>query len=94
MDVGTIEKLLKEKFDVIHLNVEDDSGRHKRHKQSQGQGGHFKLLIVSNDFEGMNLISRHRKIYEALNMGKVQIHALGIQVFTETEWKVKNVHSS
>jgi len=91
MDVETIENLLKEKFKIIHLNVEDDSGRHKRHKQSQGKGGHFKLLIVSNDFEGINLVSRHRKIYEALNMGKVEIHALGMQVFTEKEWKQRNV---
>jgi BolA protein len=89
MDVATIENLLRQKFEIIHLNVEDDSGRHKRHKQSQGQGGHFKLVIVSNDFDGVNLVARHRKVYEALNMGKVPIHALGIQAFTEKEWKEK-----
>lgn len=94
MDVETIENLLKEKFSVQHLDVEDDSGRHKRHKQSQGKGGHFKLVIVSDDFEGVSLVNRHRKIYEALNMGQTQIHALGIQAFTSKEWKSKNVHSS
>jgi BolA protein len=92
MTVDEIKKQLQEKIKVEFLEVEDDSGKHKTHKQSFGKGGHYNLLIVSDDFEGMNLVSRHRKIYEILNMGSAQIHALSISTFTKKEWKEKNAH--
>lgn len=94
MTVDEIKQQLQEKMKVEFLKVEDDSRKHKTHKQSFGKGGHYNLSIVSDDFEGMNLVSRHRKIYEILNMGSGQIHALSISTFTTKEWKEKNAHSS
>lgn len=94
MDAQTIQKTLEEKIPSLTVRVEDDSAKHKRHKQSQGKGGHYKLVIVSNEFEGMSLVQRHRKIYDALEMhGSTQIHALSISALTEKEWKEKSVHS-
>lgn len=94
MTAEEIQKKLQESIPSELVQVQDDSGRHKRHKQSFGKGGHYSLLIVSNEFEGMNLVERHRKIYGILNMGSVQIHALSISALTSKEWKEKNVHSS
>jgi|JI10StandDraft_1071094.scaffolds.fasta_scaffold344890_2 BolA protein len=94
MTAEEIQKRLEEKINVEFIQVEDDSVRHQKHKQSLGKGGHYNLLIVSDDFDGLNLVARHRKIYELLNMGSVQIHALSISALTKKEWKEKNVHSS
>ncbi len=90
MTAEEIQKKLQENIRSEIIQVEDDSGRHKKHKQSFGKGGHYNLLIVSDDFEGMPLVARHRKIYEILNMGTVQIHALSISAMTPKEWREKN----
>lgn len=90
MDVESIKSLLMRCFQTVELDVEDDSGRHKRHKQSQGKGGHFKVLIVSDDFVGLDLVARHRSIYEALDMkDQTKIHALAIFAWTVEEWRKK-----
>lgn len=90
-----IQERLSQHIKASILEVKDDSAKHKRHKQSEGKGGHYKLMIVSNEFEGMTLVQRHRKIYDALQMhGSTQIHALAIAAWTEKEWKEKNVHPS
>ncbi len=95
MDIETIQKYLSESFKIIHIHIEDDSIKHRRHQQSQGKGGHFKLLVVSNDFIGMSQVARHRKIYEALHMmTSSPIHALAISTMTEEEWKQHHVHQS
>ena len=45
-----IEKKLKEYFNVHTLQIIDESHKHINHKKDT-QGGHFKLLIISEDFE-------------------------------------------
>lgn len=93
MDTEQIKKILEEKIRVTKILVEDDSAKHKRHKQSQGKGGHYKLLIVSDEFDGMSLVARHRLIYEILQMQQSsQIHALAISAWTSAEWKEKSVN--
>lgn len=95
MTAVEIQERLQQQIKAQVLKVEDDSAKHKRHKQSQGKGGHYKLLIVSGEFEGMSLVQRHRKIYDVLQMhGSTQIHALAISAWTEKEWKEKNAASS
>lgn len=53
-----------------------------------GTSDHFQVLIVSDEFEGMSSIERHRKIYEILgsDVGGA-IHALSLQTFTPTQWQ-------
>ena len=49
----TVEQQIKNKlqncFNISELILIDDSHKHKNHKKDTS-GGHFKLLIVSNDF--------------------------------------------
>jgi len=74
---------------LFHFEVKDFTGRHLNHKLHDG-GFHLEAIIVSNDFEGENLIQRHRKVYEA--MGELmnhEIHALSMKTFTSTEWEAK-----
>ena len=80
-----IEKKLKTYFNVHVLNIIDESHKHVNHKKDTN-GGHFKLLIVSNDFDNISLIKRHQLIYDALSdMIKVEIHAISIKAMTIKE---------
>ena len=80
-----IEKKLRTYFNVHILNIIDESHKHVNHKKDTN-GGHFKLLIVSNDFDNISLIKRHQLIYDALSdMIKVEIHAISIKAMTIKE---------
>ena len=89
MDIASkIKNLLTNKINTAHIEVIDESYKHKTHHKDT-QGGHFKLLIISNDFNDISLINRHRLIYDILDeMIKVEIHALSIKAFTERENKI------
>lgn len=52
-----------------------------------GTRDHFSLSVVSEAFQGMNLLDRHRKIYDALRepMADGRIHAVEIKAMTPAE---------
>ena len=52
-----------------------------------GTMDHFTVKVISNAFEGKNLLDRHRMIYQALDepMKDGRIHALEIQANTRNE---------
>ena len=84
MIAETIKKMLTQNINVIELSLIDETHKHAGHPQSNG--GHFKLHIVSDDFDGMSLIERHRLIYSVLgDMKKKEIHALSINAKTSKE---------
>lgn len=49
-------------------------------------GVHFEAIVVSDRFEGLGTLARHRKVYAALGerMG-TDIHALSLKTFTPAE---------
>ena len=48
------------------------------------------MIIVSPEFEGQNLVQRHRKVYEAMGeLMKHEIHALSMKTHTPAEWAAK-----
>lgn len=88
-----IKNTLTEKLAPTHLEVEDDSHRHRNHAGVKERGGgHYNVLVVSKAFEGLNSLKRHRLIYSALAdafEGR-DIHALAIKAHTPDEWQQKN----
>lgn len=75
-----IEKLLRDKFQPLHLEVRDDTGRHKGHAGTKAGGGHYRVVIVSKAFEGLSLLDQHRRVKEALRgLLGVEIHALQLK---------------
>jgi BolA protein len=73
-------------FKATQLNIEDESHFHAGHAGATTGGGHFRLTIVSPEFEGMSKVARHRAIYAALNQHfPREIHALTILAFTPSE---------
>lgn len=68
------------------LNIQDESHKHVGHAGAQDGRGHFKLLIVSEQFTGLSMLKRHQLVYQALaELLKTDIHALSIQAKTPSE---------
>ena len=50
---------------------------------------HFKLILVSKDFEGLSKVKRHQQVYGLLGpMMQEGLHALALHLFTPEEWAV------
>jgi BolA family transcriptional regulator, general stress-responsive regulator len=88
MDRRRIEATLRKAFAPQHLSVADESARHVGHAGAAGGGGHFRVLIVSESFDGQSPVARHSAVYRALGDAmKSEIHALALSTLTPEEWK-------
>ena len=69
-----------------YLELQDDSALHAGHAGNTG-GSHYTVTIVSEVFDGLSLIKRHRLVYEAVgDLMTHDIHALSIQAKTPAEY--------
>lgn len=81
-----IEQKLQANLACQHLVVTNES-----HMHSAGTDSHFKVVIVSSDFEGKRLLQRHRAINKLLADELANhIHALALHTYTEHEWTELN----
>lgn len=81
----SIEGLLQDAFQPQHLEVVNESSNHN---VPPGSESHFKLVIVSDAFEGKKLIERHRAVNQALAAPLQQgVHALAMHTYTPAEWQ-------
>ena len=84
----TIEQKLTTALSPAHLEVINESNNHN---VPAGSESHFKVVIVSDEFNGKPLIARHRQVNSVLSEevnGK--IHALALHTFTAEDWVKKN----
>ena len=73
-------------LEPLAMEIEDESALHAGHAGARSGGGHFRLMIVSDQFQGKNTVARHRLIYGALGeMMRGEIHALSITAMTASE---------
>jgi BolA protein len=90
--MNTAEKIaatLRQALSATEVMVEDESALHAGHAGAASGGGHFRVTVVSPQFEGKSLVTRHRMVYEALaNEMQHAIHALALTTLTP------NQHSS
>jgi len=90
MDTRTrIHERLHEVFaPVVELDVIDQSAEHHGHAGAASGGGHFRVIIVAEAFEGLSPVARQRKVYEALaEEMKSAIHALSMTCLTPSEYE-------
>lgn len=81
-----IHNQLQAKLKPTELRVKDQSQLHIGHKGADGGMGHFDVTIVSEAFDGLNRIQRHRMVYDALTeLLETDIHALRIKAFAPSE---------
>lgn len=76
MDIQAVETLLKDALNLTEVFVESD-------------GSHFKIIAVSDQFDGMSRVKKQQAIYAPLSdkIADGSMHALTIKAFTEAEWK-------
>ncbi len=85
--MGIITAAIKEKltksFNPFHLEVIDDSHKHAghagaaTHAAEHGAGeSHFRVIIVSDAFQSLSRLERHRAVMDVLSDEIPRIHAL------------------
>lgn len=83
-----IERKLAEGISVMHMQVINESSNHN---VPPGSESHFKVVLVSDDFAGKNLLARHRLVNGILaDELKGKIHALALHTYTQSEWREQN----
>ncbi len=86
-----IEEKISTSLTPTHLEVLNESSNHN---VPPGSESHFKVTVVSDEFDGKMLIARHRIINKILAEELAgAIHALSIHSFTPAEWSEKNEQS-
>lgn len=85
-----IEAKLQESLETTHLEVIDESHLHAGHAGARDGGGHFRAVIVSDVFEGLNRIKAQQRVFAAMGdwMGK-EIHALSMTTYTPEQWAAR-----
>ncbi len=69
------------------LQVDDESHLHIGHEGAKSGLGHFRVLIVAEQFAGLSPIKRHRLVYRIMGeLMQTDIHALTIEAFTPDEF--------
>ena len=79
-----IDKLLRDNLNVSKLIIRNDSYKHNVPPNSES---HFNVQIVSDDFQDLSQIQRHKKVYKAVESLLAEIHAFSIAAMTTSEFK-------
>ena len=85
--VDMIRERLNAALQIESLEIIDDSHKHIGHEGARAGGGHYRVRVVSPDFEGQRALQRHRMVYQAMGdaMRNDVIHALNIDALTPAE---------
>ena len=76
----TIRAKLTEAFAPTLLSVEDESALHQGHSGARPEGEtHFRVRIVSAEFQGQSRVERQRRVYAVLaDELNDRVHALAL----------------
>ena len=84
--LSLIRRQLEAQLEPVELLIKDQSHLHAGHEGAREGKGHFEVTIVSEAFEGLNPIQRHRIVYDALSkLLETDIHALRIKAYAPPE---------
>jgi BolA protein len=84
--VEAIRERLAAQLAPLSIEVIDESHKHAGHAGARDGRGHFAVRIVSAAFEGVNLLARHRLVYDALGtLMQTDIHALSLKAQAPSE---------
>jgi len=82
---SSIKEKLEQSFTPSQLDVIDESAKHAHHRgahEHAAEGGsaesHFHILIVSDKFEGLSRLAKHRAVLDVLKEEVAQIHAFSL----------------
>ena len=79
-----IERKLERQFTPVVLEVVNESHQHSVPANSET---HFKVVLVSDRFDGQHRVARHREVYAALaDQLDGPVHALALHTYSPREW--------
>ena len=82
-----IERQLAQEFAPLYLDVANESHQHSVPANSET---HFKVVLVSDRFEGQRSVGRHQQVYAALaSQLDGPVHALALHTYTAAEWQAR-----
>lgn len=88
MNIQTqIEQKLRSNFNIEYFQIENESDQHS----GPAQESHFKVILVTPDFEGVSRVKRHQAVYQVLKQEMPKFHALALHTFTPDEWSKTTV---
>lgn len=74
-----------------HLELLNESHMHA----GPATDSHFKLVLVSEAFNGLRAVARHQKVYALLAEELAgPVHALALHLYTPEEWQTASVPAS
>ena len=80
-----IEEKLTGELQPQLLQVSNESHMHSVPPNSET---HFKVVIVSADFDGKRKVARHQRVYGLLaEQLEGPVHALALHTYTPAEWE-------
>jgi len=85
---ATIEEKITTTLQPEYLEVLNES---HMHNVPPGSESHFKVTVVTKEFDGKMLVARHRVLNNLLKSElEGPIHALSLNTLTPAEWQEKN----
>lgn len=78
-----IEEKLNQALNIHFLEVVNETHMHNVPSDAES---HFKVTLVTDDFEGKMLVARHRMVNKTLVNELQQIHALALHTMTTEEY--------
>lgn len=82
-----IQTLLHSELQPHFFEVTNES---HMHNVPPGSESHFKIVLVSDQFEGLALIKRHQLVYKVLANEMKQVHALALHTLTASEYEKRH----
>ena len=83
----SIETKLAENLTPEHLEVVNES---HMHSVPPGSESHFKVIVVSPQFDGLNRVRRHQAVNAVLADELAgPVHALSMETYTAPEWQAR-----
>ncbi len=80
-----ITEKLQQAFQPEDLQVENES---HMHNVAPGSESHFKVVLVSDVFNGQMPVKRHQQVYQVLaDEMQNDVHALALHTYTTEEWQ-------
>ena len=80
-----LEQQIQKGLQPVLLKVINES---PNHNVPEGSESHFRVLVVSEKFSGLNLVKRHQMVHQLVaNEIKEKIHAFSQQTLTPEEFQ-------
>ena len=89
--MGMKENIIDKLNESLQNDLIDVTNESHLHNTPPGSESHFKVVVVSEAFEGKMPVKRHQMIYGLLaDELREQIHALALHTYTPVEWQTRN----